>query len=36
MILLRRRTGWFKNFLISPPSPPEFLKELVARGVTVR
>ena len=36
MILLRRRTGWFKSFLISPPSPPEFLKELAARGVTVR
>ena len=36
MILLRRRTGWFKSFLISPPLPPEFLKELAARGVTVR
>ena len=36
MILLRRRTGVFKNFLISPPSPQEFLRELAARGVTVR
>jgi len=26
----------FKSFLISPPSPPEFLKELAVRGVTVR
>ena len=36
MVLLRRRSGWFKNFLISPPSPPELLQELADRGVTVR
>jgi hypothetical protein len=36
MVLLRRRTGWFKNFLISPPSPQDFLKELASRGVIVR
>jgi hypothetical protein len=36
MLLLRRRTGAFKNFLLSPPSPQAFLKELAARGVTVR
>ena len=36
MVLLRRRTGWFKNFLISPPSPSEFLQELAAKDVTVR
>jgi hypothetical protein len=36
MVLLRRRTGWFKNFLISPPSPPEFLRQLAARGVAIR
>jgi hypothetical protein len=36
MVLLRRRTGLFKNFQISPPSPPDFLKELAAHGVTVR
>lgn len=36
MVLLRRRTGWFKNFLISPPVPQEFLKQLAAKGVTVR
>jgi hypothetical protein len=35
-VLLRRRSGVFKSFLISPPSPPEFLKELAVRGVTVR
>lgn len=36
MVLLRRRTGLFKNFLISPPSPQDFLRELAARGVAVR
>ena len=35
MVLLRRRTGLFKNFLISPPVPQDFLKELAAKGVTV-
>ncbi len=36
LVLLRRRTGWFRNFVISPPSPPEFLRELAAHGVAVR
>ena len=36
MVLLRRRTGLFKNFLISPPVPQKFLKELAAKGVKVR
>jgi hypothetical protein len=36
MVLLRRRTGWFKSFLISPPAPQDFLKALAAKGVTVR
>ncbi len=36
MVRLRRRTGAFKNFLISPPSPQEFLKELAAKGVTIK
>ena len=36
LVLLRRRTGMVRNFLISPPSPQEFLKELAARGVMVR
>ena len=36
LVLLRRRNGLFKNFLISPPSPQEFLKELAAKGVTMR
>jgi len=36
MVLLRRRTGWFRNFLVSPPTPPDFLRELAARGVTIR
>lgn len=36
IVLIRRRTGLFKNFHISPPSPQDFLKELAAQGVTVR
>lgn len=36
MVLLRRRTGLFKNFLISPSSPIVFLNELGAYGVKVR
>jgi len=36
IVLLRRRTGLFRNFLISPPAPQEFLRELAAKGVTVR
>lgn len=36
IILLRRRTGLFRNFLISPPDPAAFLAELQAAGVVVR
>ena len=36
IVLIRRRTGLFKNFHISPPSPQEFLGELGGRGVTIR
>ncbi len=36
LVLLRRRTGWFKNFVISPPSPPDFLRDLAEHGVTLR
>ncbi|MEI6460600.1 MAG: hypothetical protein WCO73_01500 [Verrucomicrobiota bacterium] len=36
LVLLRRRTGLVRNFLISPAEPQEFLKELAARGVVVR
>jgi hypothetical protein len=36
MVLLRRRSGIFKNFLISPHSPPDFLRELGAHGVAIR
>jgi len=36
MILLRRRSGVFKNFVISPPSAESFLKDLADRGVSVR
>lgn len=36
MVLLRRRTGIFKSFLISPPDPQAFLRELAAQGVTLR
>ena len=36
LVLLRRRSGVSRNFLISPPVPPAFLAELAARGVTLR
>jgi len=36
LVLLRRRSGVFRNFVISPPSPQDFLKEIAAHGVTVR
>lgn len=36
IVLLRRRTGIMKNFLISPPSREDFLKDLAAYGVTIR
>jgi hypothetical protein len=36
IVLLRRRTGIIKNFLISPASRTEFLNHLAARGVTIR
>lgn len=36
IILLRRRTGLFRNFLISPPDPAAFLEELRTRGVVVQ
>lgn len=36
MVLLRRRTGLFKDFLITPPVAQTFLNELAARGVTLR
>lgn len=36
LVLLRRRTGLFKNFLISPPDPAAFLAELRAAGVVVK
>ena len=36
LVLLRRRSGVFRNFVISPPSPQDFLKEIAAYGVTVR
>lgn len=36
LVLLRRRTGLVRNFLISPAEPQEFLKELASKGVTVR
>jgi hypothetical protein len=36
LVLLRRRSGVFRNFVISPPSPQEFLRELAAKGVRVR
>ena len=36
IILLRRRTGLFRNFLISPPDPAAFLEELRTRGVVIQ
>ena len=36
IVLIRRRSGLFKNFHISPPSPQDFLQELATKGVTVR
>lgn len=36
IVLLRRRTGFMKNFLVSPPSRADFLNNLAARGVTIR
>jgi hypothetical protein len=36
LVLLRRRSGLFRNFLISPPDPAAFLEELRAAGVVVK
>ena len=35
LVLLRRRSGLFRNFLISPADPAAFLAELKAAGVVV-
>lgn len=36
MVLLRRRTGLIKNFIISPRDTAQFLAELQGRGVTLK
>jgi hypothetical protein len=36
LVLLRRRTGLFRNFLISPPDALAFLAELRAHGVVIQ
>jgi hypothetical protein len=36
LVLLRRRTGLCRNFLISPADPAAFLAELRAAGVVVK
>lgn len=36
LVRLRRRTGWIKNFIITPPDPETFFAELRSRGVEVR
>ncbi|RFC43274.1 MAG: hypothetical protein DVB28_001584 [Verrucomicrobia bacterium] len=36
IVLLRRRTGALKNFLISPVEAEVFLQELAEKGVVVR
>jgi hypothetical protein len=35
-VRLRRRTGWVKNFIITPADPEAFFTELRSRGVEVR
>jgi hypothetical protein len=36
IVRLRRRTGWCKNLIITPPNAALFLEELAIRGVVVR
>ena len=36
VVCLRRRTGWIKNFILTPPDPEAFFAELRERGVAVR
>jgi len=36
LVLLRRRSGLFRNFLLSPAEPAAFLEELRAAGVVVK
>ncbi len=36
VVFLRRRAGMFKNVLISPMSPMDFLRERGAHGVVIR
>jgi len=36
IIRLRRRTGGFRNFIITPPDPDLFLSELAAQGISLR
>lgn len=36
IVRLRRRSGWFRNFIITPPDPEGFLLELASRGITLR
>lgn len=35
-VRLRRRTGFLRDFLITPPDAPAFLAELAARGIETR
>lgn len=36
VVCLHRRSGWVRNFIITPPDPEAFFAELRERGVEVR
>lgn len=36
VVCLRRRTGFIRNFIITPPDPIAFFEELKGKGVEVR
>jgi hypothetical protein len=36
IVRLRRRSGWLRNFIITPPDPDSFLRKLAMHGVIVR
>jgi hypothetical protein len=36
IIRIRRRSGWIRNFIITPHAPDVFLSDLASKGVPVR
>ncbi len=36
IVRLRRRSGWIRNFIITPLDPAQFLAELRSRGIECR